>query len=260
MAMIKIYNENCFKTMANMQSDTIDIILTSPFYNTNKKQGAVKTVTDCIDGKFPYLRYDIPIDVMTNAQYDEFTSDLFKAYDRILKPNGVILYNLSYGNENTAGMITAINRVITDTVFTIADIIVWKKRQAMPNNCSKNRLTRICEFVFVIVRKSELKTFNSNKKVKSVRVTGQRSYENIYNFVEAKNNDGSCPYNKCTYSSELCEKLLSIYAPANSIVYDSFMGSGTTAVACKKLNLDCIGSEISQKQCEFARSRLEGVT
>lgn len=260
MSEIILYNEDCFTTMTGMLSDSIDVVLTSPFYNTNKKQGGVKTVADCTTGKFPYLRYDTPIDVMTNTEYDEFTFELFNSYDRILKPNGVILCNLSYGNENTDGMITAVNRIITDTPFTVADIIVWKKRHAMPNNCSKNRLTRICEFVFVIVRKSELKTFNSNKKVKSVRATGQRSYENIYNFIEAKNNDGSCPYNKCTYSSELCEKLLSIYAPAGAIVYDSFMGSGTTAVACKRLNLDCIGSEISKQQCDFALARLEGVT
>ena len=82
-------------------------------------------------------------------------------------------------------------------------------------------------------------------------------YENIYNFIEAKNHDGPCPYNKATYSSDLCRKLLSIYITKNNaLIYDPFMGTGTTAVACKELGLSCIGSEISQQQCEWAENRL----
>lgn len=75
-------------------------------------------------------------------------------------------------------------------------------------------------------------------------------------FVEAKNNDGACSYNKATYSSELCEKLLNIYAKPYGVVYDPFIGTGTTAVACKRMGIDCIGSEISKKQVEFAINRL----
>jgi site-specific DNA-methyltransferase (adenine-specific) len=40
------------------------------------------------------------------------------------------------------------------------------------------------------------------------------------------------------------------------IIYDPFMGSGTTAVACQSLNRKFIGSEISEKYCEIARQRL----
>ena len=99
--------------------------------------------------------------------------------------------------------------------------------------------------------------FYMNKKIVSQRKTGQNMYENIFNFVEAKNNDGTCPYNKATYSSELCEKLLKLYAPPKGIVYDPFMGSGTTAVACKRMGLKCYGSEISENQVTFAVDRLK---
>lgn len=33
----KIYNESCFDTIKNISNESIDLILTSPFYNTNKK-------------------------------------------------------------------------------------------------------------------------------------------------------------------------------------------------------------------------------
>ena len=42
-----------------------------------------------------------------------------------------------------------------------------------------------------------------------------------------------------------------------TLVYDPFMGSGTTAVACKKLGLRYIGSEISQNQVDWALKRIE---
>jgi DNA modification methylase len=79
-------------------------------------------------------------------------------------------------------------------------------------------------------------------------------------MLKQKNNDGSNTLNKATYSSELCEKLLNIYCPTNGLVYDPFMGTGTTAVACKRMDLNCIGSELSEAQCEFANNRLDKIT
>lgn len=261
MSNIQIYNENCFVTMSHMPIGQCDVILTSPFYNTNKKAGKNRTLknTTVKQGQYNYVRYDIHVDNMTDEEYCEFTIKLFTEFERILNVNGSILYNISYGAENTECMFRAINGIITKTNFTIADVICWKKSTALPNSCSSNKLTRIWEFVFVFCRKNEIKTFNCNKKITSFRATGQPAYENVYNFIEAKNNDGSCSYNKATFSSELCEKLLSLYAPTGATVYDPFIGTGTTAVACKKLGLNCIGSEISKNQCDFAKSRLEKI-
>lgn len=256
-----IYNEDCFKTMEDMPIGQVDVVLTSPFYNTNKKAGKTRTLenTSVKNGQYDYVRYDTHIDNMTNDEYTDYTVRLFDEFDRVLNLNGCILYNICYGAENTEGMFKAINGIITHTNFTIADVICWKKATALPNSCSSNRLTRIWEFVFVLCRKNEMKSFHCNKKVTSRRKTGQKAYENIYNFIEAKNNDGSCPYNKATYSTDLCEQLLKIYAPQNAVVYDPFMGSGTTAVACKKLGLRFIGSEISANQCKWAEKRVEKV-
>ena len=50
---------------------------------------------------------------------------------------------------------------------------------------------------------------------------------------------------------------LNYMPPPQGLIYDPFMGSGTTAVACKHLNLNCIGSEISENQVEWAKERIE---
>ena len=100
-------------------------------------------------------------------------------------------------------------------------------------------------------------TFSCNKEVVSTRENGQKQYAPFYNFIEAKNNDGPCPFNKATFSTELCEKLLDIYAThKGAVVYDPFMGSGTTAVACKRMGFNYIGSEISKNQVQWANERI----
>ena len=256
MTKIQFRNEDCFKTMDLFLSKgkKVDIILTSPPYNTARKVKTQKALDTHNN------RYDEYNDNMTNEEYCNWTVNLFNKVDEVLNKNGVILYNLSYGSENPDVMWLAIGDILRKTNFMIADTIIWKKKSALPNNVSMNKLTRIVEFVFVICRKDEFKTFNANKKVTNESATGQKYYENIFNFIEAPNNDGSCNINKATYSSELCEKLLNIYAKTDSIVYDPFMGTGTTAIACCKFNernneMVCIGSEISEKQVEYSKER-----
>lgn len=256
--MAKIYyrNENCLDTMSGMIKTgyKVNIILTSPPYNTARLCKTQRSIENHEN------RYDIHLDNMTDDEYSQWTADLFRQFDKVLSKDGVVLYNISYGSENPNSMWQAVSSLVTSTDFMIADTIVWKKRTALPNNVSHNKLTRITEFVFVICRKSEFKTFMANKKVTSTSSTGQKYYENVYNFIEAPNNDGSNKLNKAAYSSELCEKLLDIYATKDCIVYDPFMGTGTTGIACERYGNDkmiCIGSELSSAQVEYSKQRLE---
>lgn len=244
-------NGDCFESMKKMKDNVIDIVMTSPFYNTSRKSNSKRSLNHH-EG-----RYDVHLDNLTDEEYIDFSTNLFNDYDRVLKKNGVILYNLSYSSENTHLIWLTIADIIKNTNFTTADTIIWKKKSALPNNTSHNRLTRITEYIFVFCRKDELKTFNANKEVKSTNAKGQKYYENYFNFVEAKNNDGKNDLNKATYSSELCEKLLSLYAKDDSLVYDSFMGTGTTAVACRRLGHRFIGSEISYDQCVYSAERMD---
>lgn len=259
MTKVQFRNEDCFKTMQKFIDcdKKVDIILTSPPYNTARKVKTQKALDTHNN------RYDDYNDNMSDEEYCDWTVRLFNMFDKVLVKNGVILYNLSYGSENPNVMWLAIGDILRKTNFMIADTIIWKKKSALPNNVSHNKLTRITEFVFVICREDEFATFNANKKITKYggKLGTQPYYENVFNFIEAPNNDGSCNINKATYSSELCEKLLNIYANTKSIVYDPFMGTGTTAIACEKFNdmnneMVCVGSEISEKQVEYSKERL----
>ena len=210
----KIYNESNLDTLKKMDEKSVDVVLTSPFYNTNKKAGKSRTLlnTKVKEGQYNYVRYDVFVDTMSDKEYSCYVITLFKLFEQTLKENGVVLWNVSYGQDGATPLLKLITEITEKTNFDCADIITWHKKSVLPNVCSPNKLTRICEYIFVFCRKSEFYTFFTNKKVTSIREgTSQKMYGSIINYIEAKNNDESCPFNKATYSTELCKKLLNIY-------------------------------------------------
>lgn len=251
--MIKIYNEDCLVTMSKLDAESVDVVITSPPYNNSRTchSDYCMNTANC-----RYSEYD---DNKTNEEYCDWMVDIFNGYDCILKKDGVVLFNVSYGGENPTVMFDMIHSVTSRTKFMVADIICWKKQSALPNNVTKNKLTRIWEPVLVFCRQDEYDTFNCNKRVSSNSRTGQSFYEIKYNYIQAPNNDGANDLNKATFSKSLVLQLLDMYIQDKTyvVVYDSFMGTGTTAVACKEFGVSCIGSEISKAQCEYAEKRLD---
>ncbi len=252
-----IYNEDCIVTMTDhIEERSIDIILTSPPYNTARTNCDFHN--DSKKGRYT-VRYVDFNDHKTPDEYINWTIDVFNGFDRILKKNGVVLYNMSYGKNTHDYYLKLLGDIVTKTNFTMADIFCWEKPTAVPNTASPNKMTRIWEPVYVFVRKGEYDTFRCNKKVVSrSKGTNQKNYENVYNIVRAKNNDGSCKIHKATYSTDLCEQLLKIYGKAGNIIYDPFIGTGTTALAAINLGMECIGSEIYDEYVKIAKERLKG--
>ena len=194
---------------------------------------------------------------MSESDYLKWSAELFNRFDTVLNRNRAVLYNFSYSIENPSMPSKLVVALEKSTPFRLIDTIIWRKKSGLPFPANRHRLSRNWENVFVFVRGDEMDTYENNRKVKSVsEKTGQSYYEVVYNFIEAKNNDGACKLNQATYSSELCLKLMDIYCKDKWLVYDPFMGTGTTAVACIQKNVPFIGSEISPKQVEYAEKRL----
>ena len=251
----QIFCEDCIETMERMieHKFQVDYIITSPPYNTTRK-GKVYNSQKARDGG--YGRYDEYTEDKSNEEYIKWTLLLFQYFNRILSEDGVVLYNLSYSNENPELMWRVVYNILEFTDFTIADNIIWKKPFAITNGASNNKLIRLCEYIFVFCRESEFNSFKSNKRVSKVGANGQTYYHSIYNFIEAPNNDGKCDLNRATFSTDLILQLCDIYVHKDSVVYDPFIGSGTTANACKIQGIQYVGSEISEAQVKYARNRL----
>jgi site-specific DNA-methyltransferase (adenine-specific) len=66
----------------------------------------------------------------------------------------------------------------------------------------------------------------------------------------------NCPH-PAIYPEYIIRELLNLLTREEDIVVDPFVGSGTTAIACKKLGRKYIGFDINPEYCEYARKRLE---
>ena len=240
--LITLYNGDCQEIMGALN---IDKVITSPPYNIIRPNSTDRG-------------YDVYKDGMSNEDYIEWTVGIFNTYDKILNENGAVIYNMSYGTENTEIMNLTVSEILRKTNFTLADILVWKKQSATPNNVSSNKMTRIVEFVYVFCRRNEFATFTSNKNVIGYREdTGQKIYENVFNFFSAKNNDESVDINKANFSIDFVEEIINRYVLKSDTVLDNFSGTGTTLIACAENNIKSIGIELSKQQCEHTIKRIK---
>jgi len=81
----------------------------------------------------------------------------------------------------------------------------------------------------------------------------KKKWMSIQNTELTQQNGHPCPkpqklWNRC---------LMRGSAKESDIIYDPFMGSGTTAIACIKTDRHYIGSEISEEYCKIAEKRIQ---
>jgi DNA modification methylase len=108
--------------------------------------------------------------------------------------------------------------------------LVWDKMNTMPTFSD-------CELIW------------SNSKRKSVKII-----KHEWNGLIGKESTRFHPTQKPV---ELIAKILNKYSKKTDLVYDPFMGSGTTALACIKAGNNYIGSEISKEYCDIAEKRIK---
>ena len=242
-----IYNEDCLETMKGMDDDSIDLTITSPPYDS--------------------LR-------VYNGYSFNFESTSKELY-RITKQGGVLVWIVGDATEKGSETGTSFKQALglKDVGFNLHDTMIWRKTNPMPKVKTK-RYFDVFEYMFVL-SKGQPKTFNPlmqptklggqvyNSTVKNITKGKERSKKTfVLNMERYKDNIWDCAIaqNKTEHPAVFPESLVSdhilSWSNEGDIVYDPFMGSGTTAIAAKKLNRNFLGSEISQEYCALAKSRL----
>ena len=242
-----IYNENCLDTMKAMQDSCIDLTVTSPPY----------------DGLRVYNGYSFNFDLVASELY------------RVTKQGGVVVWIIGdstiKGSESGTSFRQALG--FKEAGFNLHDTMIWRKSNPMPKFRSK-RYFDVFEYMFVL-SKGQPKTFNplmqSNKRAgelydytakvkttgkvrtkKTFNINDERYKDNIWECAVAKN-DTDHP---AVFPESLVADHIKSWSKEGDIVYDPFIGSGTTALAARSLGRNYIGSEISQEYCQIAESRL----
>lgn len=247
----KIYNENCLLTMEKMPDDCVDFVITSPPYDDIRN----------------YNGYQF--------EFEKIASELF----RILKPGGVVIWVVGDATINGSESGTSFKQALyfKEIGFNIHDTMIYYKNNPMPQ--TGNRYHQHFEYMFCFSKGSP-KTFNpiteptKYKGLANMKNRGQNGsleYEKVERTKEKKVGNvffysvggGISTKDKVAYNhpaifpEKLVADQINTWTNENDLIYDPFMGSGTTAKIAHLLNRKWIGSEISDKYVEIADERLK---
>lgn len=227
--MIEIYNEDYKKTIRRMRKNKIklDAVITDPPYGVSRKHQL--GYSNMGRSGMNYGEWDYNFD---QKKWIREVSDL-------VKPGGTIIIFNDWKNLGT------ISEQLEKCGFIIKDIIRWIKKNPMPRNVDR-RYVNDCEFAVWAVKEGKPWTFNKPQDV------GYLKPEIITGVVPG----GKKRLHPTQKHIEVMERLIEIHTNENDLIYDPFMGSGTTAVACKNKNRNVIGSEIDEKYYKISMERI----
>lgn len=228
--MIDLYNEDYKKTVRRLKKKNIklDAVITDPPYGVSRKHQL--GYSNMGRSGMNYGEWDYNFD---QKQWIRAVSDL-------IKPGGTIIIFNDWKN------LGIISNQLEKCGFIVKDIIRWIKTNPMPRNVDR-RYVNDCEFAVWAVKEGKPWTFNKPDNV------GYLKPEIITGVVPG----GRKRLHPTQKHIEVMERLIEIHTNKDDLIYDPFMGSGTTAAACKNKGRNVIGSEIDKKYFEISLERID---
>jgi DNA modification methylase len=232
----KIHTENCLDTMSRMSDNYVDLVLTSPPY----------------DNLRDYEGYEF--------DFQSIAKELFRVTKNVLV--WVVGDSTSKGSESGSSFRQAL--YFMQLGFKLHDTMIYEKNSpAYPANRNGNRYTQIFEYMFVFSKGEVPKQLICDKpnkwagykdfsgKLKNP-VPDFSPRNNIWKYTTSFNG----VKHPAPFPEALAKDHVLSWSRPDEIVYDPFMGSGTTAKAAKELGRNYIGSEISENYVEIALKRI----
>jgi modification methylase len=245
----KIIVGDCIEELSRLPEASVDLVFADPPYNLQLAGELYRPNNSRVDA------VDDDWDKFSSfGAYDAFTRDWLTACRRVLKPNGSLWVIGSYHN------IFRVGTVLQDMDFWVLNDVIWRKTNPMPNFRGR-RFTNAHEtMIWASMGPKARYTFNY-ESMKALNEDLQMRSDwllPICSGSERLKQDG-----RKTHPTQKPEALLQRVILASThvgdVVLDPFMGSGTTAVAAKRLGRTFVGIEREPTYAEAARARLKNV-
>jgi site-specific DNA-methyltransferase (adenine-specific) len=222
----KIYCESNLETMAKMPDNFVDIVVTSPPYNTGGKS--------LTTGNF-YKEYK------DNLKDEEYKNFIFENVNELLRvAKHYVIYNFQILSNNKDVYLEFLYRFKDN----IKDIAIWKKQAVA--QIQKGKMATGYEFIVILGKDSkmnfEYNNFPDNNYV-----------PNIQTWTKKESIEG----HGATMPIDMARYFIEYFSKENDLVYDPFMGTGTTAIASILQKRNFIGSEITQDYIDLSNKRLQ---
>jgi len=236
-----IYNEDCLEGMKKLSDKGVDLVITSPPYNIGVDYGVYKDNLEWND-------------------YLNWCNKWIKQVSRVLKFDGRFVLNV-LTNINSNGIrqqpLIDFGNLIRKNRLKIHSIGFWTDVTRVKYTAWGSWKSASMPYIYnpyeaiIISYKNSWRKLNKGEDTIS-KENFIKGVSGVYNFGTAKNK--LCP---AVFPLKLPMLFIELLTFKGEIVLDPFMGSGTTAVACKKLGRHYIGFEINKEYCEIAKKRLQ---
>lgn len=227
--MYKIYNKDCLDIMNKMPDKCIDLIVTDPPYENELHGGGKNELSN------RKLMKDKHIDFMSKG-FDY--NVVFSEFLRLCKTPNMLIF--CSNNQVSKVMSWFESKKIKTTLLVWR--IVWHKTNPTPS-CNGHYLSDL-EFVVYVHGKGS--TFNNDCPFE------YKHKAHISPIVSNKNR-----LHPAQKPIELLEKYIMLHSNKNDIVFDPFMGSGSTGVAAIANDRSFVGCEINEEYFNIAKERIE---
>lgn len=250
----KIYNYDCTIGLDMLDSESVDLVVTSPPY----------------DNLRTYNGFSVDFMTIINKLY------------RVIKDGGVVVWVVSDqtvgGSETGSSFRQAL--MFLDSGFRLHDTMIYRKINYIP--LTHNRYEQAFEYMFVF-SKGKPKTFNPimiqcknagkietyggitrRKNIdvaqamrfdEEVTYKATREYKihpNIFEYTLGATKSG----HPAPFPDKLARDMIISWSNEGDLILDPFIGSGTTAIQCLYTNRHYIGFDISKEYCDMSESRI----
>jgi len=185
-----------------------------------------------------------PYNRKRNDKYQEFTDingnwfemnvSVINELLRVTKNH--VIYNIQANYYNRADVYKLIG-LFNDK---IVDIHIWEKSNPMP--AGGKAITNSVEY-FLILGDKPLKSNKTYTK----------------NIITTSVNSSMPKEHKAVMKYEVAEHFIKNFTNEGEIILDCFLGYGTTAIACIKLNRNFIGIELKKVYLDMSKKRINNI-
>lgn len=236
----KIHLMDCLEGMKQMDDNSVDLIVTDPpyFIENLKTDLSEQSIRGSSKNSIFFNEFDHFKDL------DAFKSFMFEVlgqFDRILRPKGQVYMFISY--HHIEWFVAYIKEH-----FRFYKPLIWYKPDTMgvfPNQYG-------CNYEVILW----FRTTKKGDKHKFINHIGN-SQKDVFTFYSTNNAyRKEAGYHPTPKPIQLIRQFVLNSSNEGSLVLDAFMGSGTTAVACKQTGRNFIGFETNPSYVDICNKRL----
>ena len=222
----KLYHGDCLEIMPELEP--VDLVLTDPPYSSGARQTNQLRARGAMIRNKKFQNAWFGTDNCSTAGFMFFLRGCGIQSFNLMKPNTHFYMFIDWRNY------PILVNVLESAGIRINNMIVWDKEHfGMGTNYRQQH---------------ELVIFGSKGPPKEC------NYHNLPNILKSKRvKQDVHPTEKPVW---LLSNFIGMSTLPGEVVIDFFIGSGTTAIACEKLNRRWIGIEISEEYCEIAKQRI----